>query len=161
MTSGKRRYPAAPTSIIGRLFFGALAIGVVVLVLAYTLHPFEDSNTLHQESPAAAVAAISSLPYPITLRKDTRDPYVLIGRVMEKAQAVFRFYVVINAPIPSWLRRSVGATFSASSLTSGYSYIGPLAINNKQVDGQEEQTTISLAIQEALCHQATKRPCPV
>jgi hypothetical protein len=136
-------------------------IGVVVLVLAYALNPFKDSNVLHQESSAAAAAAISSLPYPITLTNSARDPNVLVGQVMRKARAMFRFYVVVDGPIPSWLRRSIGVTYSASSLTSGYSYIGPLAINNERAGGREEQTTISLAIQEALCHQATKSPCPV
>lgn len=160
VTRGDHRYPVIPASMIGRISIGALAICVAVAILAYALHPFEESSGRHHESPAAAETAISSLPYPIKLTKSTRDRNVLIGQVIEKSPTGFRFYVVVESSIPSWLQPSVGTTFSASSLTPGYSYLGPLVIESKRRGPQQEQTIISLAIQEALCRQATKKPCP-
>jgi hypothetical protein len=130
---------------------------VLVIVLIVTLTPFE-SSVAHETSNAAKVA-INKLPYHISVKEDPVNDDVIVGQVHGNLGESFDFYVIVGRSIPNNLKNAIGSSLEATSLSERYSFLSPIGESGRSAAQKADEINISLAVQEALCLQATDAPC--
>jgi hypothetical protein len=130
---------------------------MLMIVLLFTVEPFESSAT--HETSAAAKAVIDKLPYRIFVREDPANDGVIVGRVHGELGESFYFYVIVGRPIPGNLKTEIGSSLEATSLSERYSFLSPISESGKTKAQKDDETKIGLDVQEKLCLQATDAPC--